>query len=262
MKKTPHSKHKAAKLRTYRSGSEAFTLIELLVVVAIIGLLSSVVMFSVQSSREKAYDTKRAQDIRQLQIAAELRLLEKIPIPAVASADTYYAANSQSGGVDKSGQPMSADSVVKFITLQPNEAYADTADYAVSAANYDALFAGGLFFKPGTTKPQDPQCVAGQPDTCYRAYYNGRTLVIVATLRTKKHNTGFEANVQYGMAVGGVDQSDLVSTCQKIGYPVYNTNQSALNLLSCTPTTAGPSSIVQGISTGRNISGVGATGSI
>lgn len=266
MKKNIHAIHhkedRRARGRFHASGSKAFTLIELLVVVAIIGLLSSVVMYSVQSAREKAYDTKRAQDMRQLQIAAELRLLERIPIPTVSEADRYYADNS--AGNAGSAKSISPDAIVKFVTLQPNEAYADSASYAVSAANYDALFVSGSgqFFKTGTTKPQDPQCVAGQPTTCYRAYYNGRTLVIVATLRTKKHNTGFESNVQYGMAVGSVAQSDLVSTCQAIGYPVYSTTQSALDPSSCTATNAGPSSIIQGISTGRDITGSTNTGSI
>lgn len=49
-----------------------FTLIELLVVIAIIGLLSSVVMASLNTSRIKARDSKRIQDLRQLQTALVL----------------------------------------------------------------------------------------------------------------------------------------------------------------------------------------------
>ncbi len=49
-----------------------FTLIELLVVIAIIGILSSVVLASLNSARTKARDTKRVADIKQLQIALEL----------------------------------------------------------------------------------------------------------------------------------------------------------------------------------------------
>lgn len=48
-----------------------FTLIELLVVIAIIGLLSSVVLASLNSSRAKARDAKRISDIKQISLALE-----------------------------------------------------------------------------------------------------------------------------------------------------------------------------------------------
>ncbi|MCF7834315.1 MAG: prepilin-type N-terminal cleavage/methylation domain-containing protein [Candidatus Pacebacteria bacterium] len=51
---------------------KGFTLIELLVVVAIIGVLSSVVIGSVNKSRVKARDTQRWNDIVQIQNALEL----------------------------------------------------------------------------------------------------------------------------------------------------------------------------------------------
>jgi type II secretion system protein G len=52
--------------------NKGFTLIELLVVIAIIGILSSVVLASLNSARTKARDARRIADLRQIQIALEL----------------------------------------------------------------------------------------------------------------------------------------------------------------------------------------------
>jgi len=53
-------------------GNSGFTLIELLVVIAIIGILSSVVLASLNSARQKGRDARRVSDIKQLQLALEL----------------------------------------------------------------------------------------------------------------------------------------------------------------------------------------------
>ncbi len=60
---------------SYKRG---FTLIELLVVIAIIGILSSIVLASLNSARKKGRDARRIADVKQLQLALEL----------------YYDANS------------------------------------------------------------------------------------------------------------------------------------------------------------------------
>ena len=57
---------------TSRKKLRGFTLIELLVVVAIIGVLSSVVLASLNSARVKSRDARRISDFKQIQIAMEL----------------------------------------------------------------------------------------------------------------------------------------------------------------------------------------------
>lgn len=52
--------------------NRGFTLIELLVVISIIGFLSSVVLASMQTARDKAITAKITEDLRQVKIAAEL----------------------------------------------------------------------------------------------------------------------------------------------------------------------------------------------
>lgn len=64
------------------STRSAFTLIELLVVIAIIGILSSVVLASLNDARQKSRDAKRIADIRQVQLALELYFDSNAAYPA------------------------------------------------------------------------------------------------------------------------------------------------------------------------------------
>lgn len=71
-----------------------FTLIELLVVIAIIGILSSVVLASLNSARQKSRDARRVSDIKQMQLALELYFDANGGYPASTTplAPTYIAA--------------------------------------------------------------------------------------------------------------------------------------------------------------------------
>jgi len=88
--------------------TKGFTLIELLVVIAIIGILSSVVLASLNTARKKSRDAKRISDIKQIQLALELYFdsnggypsaitnttmagfLPAIPVPPDGTSDTAY----------------------------------------------------------------------------------------------------------------------------------------------------------------------------
>lgn len=69
-----------------KKNSRGFTLIELLVVIAIIGVLSSVVLASLNTARQKSRDAKRQADIKQLQIALELYFDANSSYPNQATA--------------------------------------------------------------------------------------------------------------------------------------------------------------------------------
>ncbi len=66
-----------------------FTLIELLVVIAIIGLLSSVVLASLNSARVKARDTLRMESLRELQKAVEVYYNDTGHYPNDGASGTY-----------------------------------------------------------------------------------------------------------------------------------------------------------------------------
>ncbi len=55
-----------------KTNQKGFTLIELLVVIAIIGLLSSVVLASMNTARKKARDVRRMADAKSMQTALEM----------------------------------------------------------------------------------------------------------------------------------------------------------------------------------------------
>jgi type II secretion system protein G len=61
--------------------TRGFTLIELLVVIAIIGVLSSVVLASLNSARAKTRDTARMSDLRQMETALNAYFLDNGSYP-------------------------------------------------------------------------------------------------------------------------------------------------------------------------------------
>jgi prepilin-type N-terminal cleavage/methylation domain-containing protein len=75
----------------FYKNKKGFTLIELLVVVAIISLLSSIVMASLNNARSKARDVKRKSDLKQIQIALELYYDKYGSYPAGVYSTTGYA---------------------------------------------------------------------------------------------------------------------------------------------------------------------------
>jgi prepilin-type N-terminal cleavage/methylation domain-containing protein len=69
-----------------KTDQKGFTLIELLVVIAIIGLLSTLAVVALNSARQKARDSKRVADIKQIQTALEMYYLDENGYPVLSAA--------------------------------------------------------------------------------------------------------------------------------------------------------------------------------
>lgn len=80
----------------FKRNKKGFTLIELLVVIAIIGILSSVVLASLNSARKKSRDARRVADVGQLRLALELYFdaIRDYPVALSALVPTYIQALS------------------------------------------------------------------------------------------------------------------------------------------------------------------------
>ena len=76
--------------------SKGFTLIELLVVIAIIGILSSVVLASLNSARVKARDVRRLSDIDSLKKALALYSNDNNAYPVSVATTTLTGSDSVS----------------------------------------------------------------------------------------------------------------------------------------------------------------------
>jgi type II secretion system protein G len=103
--------------------TRGFTLIELLVVVAIIGLLASVVLASLNTARAKARDTKRISDIKQIQTALALYYNTYGQYPSSGECGATLPNASWSNSVEcLSGGRWLRDSITdlsSFIPLDP-----------------------------------------------------------------------------------------------------------------------------------------------
>lgn len=106
------------------SKSSGFTLIELLVVIAIIGILSSVVLSSLNTARQKARDVRRFYDMKQITLALELFF----------DSNGHYPSSAE--GVSNLGEMIGDDNGPIEQALQP----------FLSAAPKDPLHDGSVYF--------------------------------------------------------------------------------------------------------------------
>ena len=134
--------------------NRGFTLIELLVVIAIIGVLSSVVLASLNTARVRARDAKVRTELRQINTAINLYYQKY----------GYYPANTYPGNYC-SNQPNFLQAVVNEGLLPSNPVAPNNTSYPYCYYDYGAgtepgaLVTGYLESGPSPT-------TAGYPGTC------------------------------------------------------------------------------------------------
>jgi general secretion pathway protein G len=99
--------------------TNGFTLIELLVVIAIIGLLSVLAVVALGSARQKARDSRRLSDLKQMQSALELFYTEKNEYPVVADPATLGQGNYSCLNVDGFGSSGCANAFTAQVPTDP-----------------------------------------------------------------------------------------------------------------------------------------------
>ncbi|OGG59464.1 hypothetical protein A2765_01900 [Candidatus Kaiserbacteria bacterium RIFCSPHIGHO2_01_FULL_56_24] len=153
----------------FTRSERGFTLIELLVVIAIIGILSSVVLASLNSARKKGRDARRVSDVKQIQLALEL----------------YYDNNSSeypdSVCTAVSGGQCTASLIApQYISVAPNDPQANSTTW--------------LYFYDNLTSAEPPTTCATATGVC-TSYVLGATLEDTA-------NSALNQDID-GSAVGG-----------------------------------------------------------
>jgi type II secretion system protein G len=117
-----------------------FTLIELLVVIAIIGMLSSVLLASLNTARGKARDAQRAASIQQLRVALELYYSDYGQYPASGGATSPNGGWSTSNDTSWTTLQTALAPYMKTIPHDPQESSSNWAGVTgVYAYSYYSL---------------------------------------------------------------------------------------------------------------------------
>ena len=129
-----------------RKKSKGFTLIELLVVIAIIGILATIVLVSLNNARQKARDSRRVSDLRQIALALEMYFDDASTYPGTPALDGCTAAEwtALTTAIQTGGQ----------MTTVPNDPLGGTATYAYAGWN------------PGAVAPVTEYVLRAQLETC------------------------------------------------------------------------------------------------
>ncbi len=104
--------------------NKGFTLIELLVVIAIIGLLASMIMVGLSSSRTKGRDARRIADLKEVQNGLEIYYMKNGMYPSVPTWDYLISALKEVGITQVPNDPVNKDPYTyKYFTSNPHQHY-------------------------------------------------------------------------------------------------------------------------------------------
>lgn len=125
---------------------KGFTLIELLVVVAIIGMLSSVVLASLNTARTSARTTRAIQDLKQIQTALELYYNANNSYPSsIGGAGSWDGLYSNWGDSTTNWIPGLAPTYIPVLPRSPNNSTDGSVNYIYNSdgRNYKLIWHGG-----------------------------------------------------------------------------------------------------------------------
>lgn len=127
-----------------KKNQQGFTLIELLVVIAIIGLLATMSVIALGSAREKARDSRRLSDVKQIQTALEMYYTASGSYPSALGTEIIAGGNTFMGNVPTNPTPRTdgtcPDSDYGYTQTESGNAY--TIQYCIGSATQE--ISGGL----------------------------------------------------------------------------------------------------------------------
>lgn len=160
-------------LRLMNPSKKGFTLIELLVVISIIGLLSSVVLVSLNTARARARDAERLSALREVQKSLELYHLVNNSYPSTGGA-WYGSSPNCYGGYGNNAIP---GLVPTYISAVPLEVRPTTqACYLYNSNGTDFKFMAHQSMETcsaGSCKLQDPARTSQTSSSVYSPGYQG-----------------------------------------------------------------------------------------